>query len=71
MSSNKLKHLARGRIAETIGNDYACSDDAAALIDAFAYSLARGCLVILDSKTQVIYFRNELAQKVTGKTHPV
>jgi hypothetical protein len=71
MSSNKLKHIARERIAETIGNDYAYSADAAVLIDAFAYSLARGCLVILDSKTQVIYFRNVLGQKVAGKKIPM
>ena len=71
MSKIKLKHIARERLAESIGNDYAYSADAAPLIDAFAYSLARGCLVILDSKTQVIYFRNELGQKVAGKSNPM
>ena len=64
MTIDELKNLAQARIAEAIGLDYANSAEAAPLIDAFACSLARGCLVILDSRSQVIYFRNQPAAKL-------
>ncbi|HYV26333.1 MAG TPA: hypothetical protein VFA77_02285 [Candidatus Eisenbacteria bacterium] len=70
MSATELKRIARERLEETLGSCYVHNPDAAALIDAFAWSLAKGGLVILDSKNQIIHFRNGGAIKNSGKNHP-
>ena len=70
MSANELKRIARERIAETLGSCYAHSADTAALIDAFAWSLAKGGLVILDSKSQIIHFRSGRTAKASSKNNP-
>ena len=70
MSATELKRIARERLEETLGSCYAHNADAAALIDAFAWTLAKGGLVILDSKNQIIHFRNKRATKAAGKNHP-
>jgi hypothetical protein len=59
MASDELKRIARARIVETLGKRYVQGVDATELVDALAYSLARGCLVILDSKSHTVLFRNK------------
>ncbi|PYI89071.1 MAG: hypothetical protein DME26_02045 [Verrucomicrobia bacterium] len=63
MNKNELKRIARTRLAETLGNFYAHSSDATQLVEAFAWSLDRGSLVVLDSRSRTIFFRNKYANK--------
>ena len=58
MNDDELKQIARARMAESFGHDYLRRADTAEFIDGVAWSLARGCLVILDSQSHVIYFKN-------------
>jgi hypothetical protein len=71
MAGNDLKHVARRRINESFGPEYALGADGAEVVDAFveafAGALERGCLVILDSQIHVIHFRHGHAKKADEK----
>jgi len=67
MAETALRRVAKKRIAETLGNKYAQSAVATDVIDAFAASLARGCLVVVDSRSRIVYFRNACVSKAAGK----
>ena len=68
IARNELRRVAIKRIAETFGKEYARSVEATDVIDAFVRSLARGCLVIVDSRSGIVYFRNDYVNSGNGKS---